>query len=123
MALARQLGQTTPANTNAVSIYTPGDRKTARVTLIVVTNTTGGALSFRLFHDEDGTTYDTTTALYYDKNVPANDSVVLQFNTDQAIFMNNSSGNLAIRSSSANNLTFTVYGFEAVEGTSRGDFN
>lgn len=102
------LGQATPADTNAASIYSPNDSVIGIVRNIFVCNTTAGALSFRIFVDNDGTTYDTTTALYYDVSIAANTTTKL----DVFIPLNNSSGNLAVRSSSANNLTFTAFGVE-----------
>lgn len=105
-----QLGQLTPADTNAASIYSPAAGIVTEITSIVVTNTDGSAHTYRIFHDEDGSTYSTATALWYDVSIAANTTVVLE----PLAFMADSDGNLAIRTNSANNLTFTVYGKETL---------
>lgn len=81
---------------------------TAHIRSIVVCNQTGTAATFRLFHDEDGSTYSEATALYYDVSVDANDTFI----HDKLIFMATEGGNLAVRSGTADALTFTVYGAE-----------
>lgn len=104
----KQLGQLRPANTTAASLYSPGASTTAIIKSIVVCNTTGGAPAFRIFIDDDGTTYDETTAHYYDAVMEANET--LQIDTFWA--MNGSSGNLAVRTDTANAITFTAHGVE-----------
>lgn len=106
----KQLGQARPANTTAVSIYSPDTGMVVRVLNVMACNTTGGAVTFRLFHDNDGTTYDETTALYFDAALAANTTVLLDVN----LFMANPAGNLAVRTSSNSAITFTVYGEEYV---------
>jgi hypothetical protein len=110
MALQEKLlGQLRPANTNAASIYTPGAGVTAIIRNITVANTTGLAATFRIFHHNTGTTYDQSTALFYDVSIPKNTSIQIT----AYMAMNNSSGNLAVQTGTANALTFTVYGAEA----------
>jgi len=107
----KQLGQSTPADTNAASIYSPGTNVvTAQITAIVACNTSGSDATYRLFHDNDGTTYSTATALFYDEALAANSTEIISV----PIFMNDPDGNIAIRSSSANDITFTVYGIEII---------
>jgi hypothetical protein len=104
----KQLGQLRPTDTTAASLYSPGSSTTWVAKSLIVCNTTGSAATFRIFHDEDGTTYDETTALYFDKSVPANDSI------EVSLFLagSNSSGNVAARTDTANALNFTLYGAE-----------
>lgn len=103
------LGQSLNADTVAESVYSPSDGVAATVKKIYVCNVSGAARIFRLFHDEDGSTYSTATALYYDKTIAADDSFTID---DANIFMNNSSGNLAFRSDSPSSLCCSVYGEE-----------
>jgi hypothetical protein len=112
----KQLGQALPADTNAVSIYSPGVDVETRIHCIVVCNV-GGTPAFRIFHDEDGTTYSTATALYYDVALTANETQVLTFGDHDTggLWMGNSAGNLAVRSSVASEICFTVYGEENPE--------
>jgi hypothetical protein len=106
----KQLSQARENSTNAVSIYSPPSNITTIIRCIKVTNTSGSPVDLRLFLDDDGTTYDESTALEWDKGVPAGST----YENNSYIVMNNSSGNLAYRSSVANALTITVFGAEIV---------
>lgn len=102
------LGQARPADTTAVSIYSPGDGIKTELQTIIVSNTTAGALTYRIFHDEDGITYDQSTALFYDVSLAANSTDTIEV----TLWMVNTNGSFAVRTSSASGLTFTVYGIE-----------
>jgi len=104
----KQLGQARENSTNAVSVYSPGSSTTTIIKSVVVCNQSGAGATFRIFLDDNGTTYDQTTALYYDTSISA-DSVV---QIDTYWPMNDSTGNLAYRSSVANALTITLFGTE-----------
>ena len=104
----KQLGQVRPANTSAASLYSPGTGVTAIVKSVWICNTSSSMVTFRIFVDDDGTTYDETTALFWDVSISGNTTVEL--NTFMAL--NNASGNLAIRASVASALTFTAFGAE-----------
>ena len=104
----KMLGQLAPADTNAASIYSPGSNVTAVITNIFVCNVTGNTPTYRIFVDDDGSTYDATTALYYDNATAANTTEQIRC----YIPMNNADGNIAVRSSAANEITFTVFGVE-----------
>jgi len=104
----KQLGQLRPADTSAASVYSPAASTSAIVKGIFVCNVDTSAHAFRLFHDDNGTTYDQTTALFYDVSVAANTTT--QVTT--VITMNDAAGNLAFRTDSPNNLVCTVYGME-----------
>lgn len=104
----KQLGQSRPGNTTAASLYSPADGVVAEITGIVVAETAGTGAAFRICHDEDGTTYDETTALYWDTPVAANTSI----EREMSIYMVDPSGNLSVRTDTAGALTFTVYGLE-----------
>lgn len=67
----------------------------------------GSLCTFRLHHDEGGTTYDTANALYYDKTVTANETLVL---SDEFFMLEGDS--IGISSDPADNLTFSLYGEE-----------
>lgn len=104
---SKQLGQLRPADTNAASIYSPAASTDAVGLSLKVCNTTGTDATCRVFHDDDGTTYDETTALFYDVNAPANQTLTLGIGS-----MDNDAGNIAVRSSTSSALTFTLYGTE-----------
>lgn len=114
-APASQLAQTRPANTTAATAFTAVAR--TEITLIVIANTTASAATARLFHDDDGTTYDQTTALLYDVTVPANSSLFITAETlGSGLTVNNSkspgvaAGTIGVRTGTNNALTFTLYG-------------
>ena len=107
-AIGRQLGQAAPADTNNAVLYSPAAGIVAEVTSIIVANVTTSAAKYRIFHDDDGTTYNAGTSLFYDVTLPGNTTDVLE----TAIFMADSDGNLAVRSDTASALTFTAYGKE-----------
>ena len=104
----KQLGQARENSTNAVSVYSTTWSVQAIVKTVVIANTSGAAATYRLFLDDDGTTYDESTALAWD--VAINADTVIQL--DGSYNMNNASGNFAYRSSVANALTITLFGLE-----------
>ncbi len=110
LVTGKQLAQLEPADTNAASLYSPGSNVTAEIGRIFVANTTAGNLTYRIFHDDDGTTYDTATAIAYDIPILANRTTLFQF--EPPLWMSNPDGNLAVRSSSGGDITFTLYGLE-----------
>jgi hypothetical protein len=104
----KQLGQLRPANTTAASLYSPPALTTAIIKGLTICNTTALVASFRIFIDDDGTTYDESTALFFDAEIVGNVTVsVTGFKA-----MNNASGNFAVRTDTANALTFTLFGAE-----------
>ncbi len=104
----KQLGQSRPANTTAVSIYSPGASTETVIHNIVVSNTSASSAAYRICVDDNGTTYDETTAMFWDVSLGANSTDILELK----ICMNNSTGNLSVRTDTASALTFTVNGEE-----------
>lgn len=103
------LGQLRPADTNPASIYSPVPGRIGVIRHLVVCNTSGVAATYRVFLDDDGTTYNESTAIFWDNAIGANATVLT---IAQGWAMRNDAGNLAVRSSAANALTFTVFGVE-----------
>ena len=106
MIQEKQLGQLRPANTNAASLYS-GDVTWVGKCLIVC-NTSSALAKARVFHDADGSTYDETTALFWDMDINPGESAII----DSFLAGNNSAGNVGVRTDTANALTFTLYGAE-----------
>ncbi len=104
----KQLGQLRPANTTAASLYSPGASTTAIIKSIVVCNQTASAAKFRIFLDDDGTTYDESTALFFDITIGANSTDQI----DTFYAMNDANGNLAVRTDTNSAITFTAFGVE-----------
>ena len=107
------LGQLRPANTTAASLYIPPANVIGTVECVHVCNTTGTAATYRLFIHNTGVTYDETTALEFDKSCPANNSAQHTF-PPNGLPMANDAGNIAVRTGTANALTFTAWGYELV---------
>ena len=109
MALAtKELGQARENSTNPVSVYSPPADTIGIIKSVTIANTSGEQASYRLFKDNDGSTYDESTALAWDELLAANSSV----QRDVHWVIDNVNGNFAYRSSVANALTITVDGFE-----------
>ena len=104
----KQLGQLRPANTTAASLYSPASGVTTIIKAIIVCNTSGSAATFRIFLDDDGTTYNQTTALFYDVALAADTTIQI----DTYYAMNDNSGNLAVRTNTNNAITFSCFGAE-----------
>ena len=105
----KNLGQLRPANTNAASLYATPAATTTIITSLTICNTTAAPALYRIFHDDNGSTYDETTALAYDSQCDAYGTVIIN---KPGWSMNDNSGNLAVRSSVASALTFTAYGVQ-----------
>lgn len=105
---ASQLFQTRPAGTSAAVIFTASQR--TELTRIAVCNTTGTAATFRLFHDDDGTTVDQTTALYYDVSVAANATQVILAETIDGGITISKDGTIGFATGTGSALTITGYG-------------
>jgi hypothetical protein len=100
-----QIGQSRPGSTAFATLATlasGGEWVNARV---VIANTTAGALTYRVCHDDNGTTHDETTALAWDVSIAANSVAVVE-----GICGSTATGTVGVRSSSASGLTFTMYG-------------
>lgn len=110
LAVGGLVGQIAPTDTSAVTAYEQELLPVLEVTSICVCNTTGTAATFRLFHDVGGSTYAASNALYYDKSVPANDSIWIRAESMGAGISLAKGDTLGVRSGTANALTFSVYG-------------
>lgn len=110
MARTKQLAQVRPANTTAVSAFSPDLNDRITIVNIIICNTTVVPAKYRIFLDADGTTYDESTAIAYDVSLPGNSTTAFEVD----LYMNKSTGNLAVRTDTANALTFTVNGIEGV---------
>jgi len=104
----KQLGQKRDNDTATHSVYSPAANVTAIVTTIVLANTSSSSATVRVFIDDDGTTYNQTTAIAYDILIAAGASEIIM-----GFFpMNDSAGNLAYQQGTANAITITAFGTE-----------
>ncbi len=106
--MSQLIAQTRPASTAAATLYTSTRKVDAiQATSLVVCNTSEAEASFRLFHPRlVGGDNDEDSALFYDVPIPANGTEVLEL----SLWLTLESPTLAVRSSVASALTFTLYG-------------
>ena len=107
------LGQARENSTTAVSVYSPpADTVSAATTTVIKTivlcNQTTADVEFRIFLHNTGTTYDESTALYFDETIAMKSTTKIE----TYWVMDNPAGNLAYRTSTANALTITLFGAE-----------
>jgi hypothetical protein len=103
----KQLAQAELTN-SPVSYYSPAANIETSIDSIIITNTTNVDRWFILWVDDNGTTYNDTTVLYFEVEVPRNTSMEL----DKKIYMNDSTGNLAMEAEINSALTATIFGIE-----------
>ncbi len=106
------LAQVRPSGTSAVTGFTAENLLT-ELTLIVICNTTGSAANFSIFHDDDGTTFDQSTALVYAKSLAANTYEVVRIASPSSGIMIQPGGSVGVQSGTGNALTFSIYGLTA----------
>ena len=109
-AQGSQLAQTRPSGTTAGAAFTASIQ--TEITRIFITNTTGSGATFSIYHDDDGTTYDQTTALFYGVSIPANTTTEFSCNPGAGIQIR-ADGKLAVQSNTGSALTFSIYGITA----------
>lgn len=109
-ARGSQLAQVRPSGTSASAAFTA--TIPTEVTRIFITNTTGSAAAFSLYHDDDGTTFDQTTALFFGVSVTANTTTEFQCDPGAGIQMR-AGGALAVQTDTGSALTFSIYGITA----------
>tara|TARA_Y100001937_G_scaffold63114_1_gene86616 strand:- start:44 stop:391 length:348 start_codon:yes stop_codon:yes gene_type:complete len=113
-AEASQLAQVRPSDTNATLAFTATIK--TEITALFITNTTGTAATYSVYHDDDGTTYDQSTALYYQVSLGANETKTFTGNLGEGITLS-AGGKLAVQSGTSSALTYTFYGITAqIEG-------
>lgn len=100
-----QLAQQRNSTTTATSILANSSGRWAIKTIKVCNTTTNEAL-FTMYHDEDGSTYDESTALYWEVPVAAKETVLF----DTYMCTGSQTSNVAYKTSVANALTVTLYG-------------
>jgi hypothetical protein len=106
------LAQARPNNTTDNVVFTGGELAT-EVMLIIIANNTAGAIAVRLYHDDAAAGFGIGNALYYDKAVPANDSLIFQAQGQGSGLFVKKGGLIGMRSATANALTVSVYGITA----------
>lgn len=103
-----QLAQITPSNTSATTLVAVANTERLVVTSIIAANVTATDTTVSIFHDVDGTTYNSSTALFYQVSLPANTTLEIS----SPIPVLSSAGGLGVQSGTGNAVTFTAYGLK-----------
>jgi len=106
MGFRRQLAQSRPSGTSAVSLFTQNYDDPVEIGTLHICNVTGSSVNVSVFHDIDGSTFDQTTALIYQYPLAANGWLDI----DDLVGEWDNSGNIGIQVSIADAANFTLYG-------------
>lgn len=104
----KQLGQLRPAAATPTSIYSPAANTETLVHNVIVCNTSASSAKYSIFADDNGTTYDESTALAFEIVLAAKTTELFEVK----ICMDDSTGNLAVESDITDAITFTANGQE-----------
>ena len=102
----QQLGQRRDNDTDTHTVYTVPSGKSVRITNIILCNTSTVSAKIRVFKST-GITYDQSTAIVYDPDVPANSTIEIDGNKYLQ-----SGGTIGYQQGTANAVTITVDGLE-----------
>jgi|DEB0MinimDraft_10_1074344.scaffolds.fasta_scaffold00964_2 hypothetical protein len=105
------LGQSRPTDTSTATLFTA--TVPTEITSIAVCNTSGAPATCRIHHDQNGTTYATGNALYYDKSIGANDTLWIDSGGLGSGLHLEANDSIGIQTGTADTLTFTMYGITA----------
>lgn len=105
------LAQLVPSVTTPVTLYTTSELRTEVTLLIAVIHPgTGGNIDIDLFHDDDGTTYTNNELLFTIQKADNSDGLVFQAQHPGSGILIKPDGSLGVQVSTANVVTFSVYG-------------
>jgi hypothetical protein len=107
-ASGSQLAQSRPSGTSAASIFTAAVAH--EITCIVVCNTTGSAATYSVYHDDDGSTFDQTTALWYEVSLAGNSTALINFDGVGGGLHVARNGQIGFKTGTGSALTVTLYG-------------
>ena len=102
--------------TSLATVFSPAAGARGRIASIIVANTSGGDATFRICIDEDGTTYDESTAIAWDVSCNAGQVIQFDYGTYETgalpinVTASGTAGNVAVQSSVNNAHTFTFVG-------------
>ena len=103
-----QIAQLSPSTTAALTAYSATTRTV--VTRIIVCNARASATTFSVYHDDDGSTFSTATALYKAKAIAANTTETIEAQSPGSGIGMRSGGRIGVDAGTADALTFSLYG-------------
>lgn len=108
MNMEFQLAQLTPSSSSAATALVATSRTV--VTKIVVCNARNAASTFSIYHDDDGGSFGTATALYKNKAINAHDTQVIEAASPVSGLGMRVGGRLGVEAGTADAITFSLYG-------------
>lgn len=111
-APASLLAQVSPGTTGAVTAFVATLRTEIKRIVVCKTNSDSGAYS--IYHDDDGTTYNASTALYLNKTLAGSTTDLIDAHDEGAGISLSPGGSLGVQSASASAMTFSIYGVTQV---------
>lgn len=103
------LARSRPSGTSAASIYSPAPGRKAIITKIIVVEVAGGTTAASVFIDEDGTTYDESTALQFALASEAKGRRIYDFDDGLEV---GEDANVAVQVATGSSHTFWIIGRE-----------
>lgn len=110
-AQGSKIAQIQPADTLDTLAFTAVIQ--TEITRIVVCNTDSSARTFRVFHADEGDSFDPVNALYYDVSVAAKTTTVIAADAPNSGIALQIGEKLGVQASAGDTLTFTIYGVTA----------
>jgi len=109
----KQLAQYRPSATAAIVIYSsPEAISYTNLKTIIICNAHTSAVTYQIFHDDDGEVLDLDSALFYNVSIAANSTEIISLPDPGITISGYSVGSLGVRASVVDVLTFTLYGQE-----------
>ena len=106
--MRRQLGQLRNAGTGINVLFSPSINAPYTIDLILCVNHSGAATDITIYHDADGTDTGTTASIFGPYSMVAGET--FEFSPDGGISDYQSAGQVAVKASVADSVTFTAYG-------------
>lgn len=103
-----QLAQVTPGTVSSQTAYIAAYR--TEVTRIVVCNARASATTYSIYHDDDGGTFSTATALVLSKAIAANTTETIEANSPGSGLGMRVGGEIGVQAGTVDALTFSLYG-------------
>jgi len=113
MALKKKILYHNRVSGSLASKYSPDGGKQSLISEIFIFNTTTGNATIQLCVDGDGTTYDQTTAILWNRVVTANRELHIQFGDESGIPLTSIS-NVAAFCTASGALTLSLLGKETI---------
>ena len=103
-----QLAQVSPGTVSSQTAYIAAYR--TEVTRIVVCNARNAQTTYSIYHDDDGGTFATATALVMNKTIAANTTDTVEANSPGSGLGMRVGGEIGVQAGTADALTFSLYG-------------